>query len=129
MKDLPISNPTPKLKYTLWLISTARNIIVVVITTLLAFSWGTPPFKIVGKVEGGIPPFSIPEFLLPDLSGSRNETDNNEITTLSFVESWKYLSTGPLVIAIIAVLQNVAISKAFGAGQSIDGTQEMFALG
>jgi len=99
-------------------------VIIVVTTTIIANIWGTPPFKIVGKVQGGFPEVTPPPFQLPN---THNLTEFSE--TLSFAESWSVLKTGPIVIAIIAVLQNVAISKTFGAGQSVDATQEMYALG
>jgi len=93
----------------------------VLITTIISYFWIDPPFKQTGEVRGGFPPVGPPEFLLPA----------NSTTTeiLSFSETWSLIGAGPLIIALISVLQNVAISKAFGSGQSVDATQEMLALG
>jgi sodium-independent sulfate anion transporter 11 len=80
-----------------------------------------PPFHQTGPVQGGFPPIGPPNLFLP-----ANSTTEEE---LSFSETWSLLGAGPLIIALISVLQNVAISKAFGSGQTVDATQEMFALG
>ena len=120
------NKPSKVLKKAFWLISVSRNVIIVIVTTVIATIWSTPPFKIVGTVQGGFPEVAPPPFLLPN---KHNSTEYGNSDTLSFGESWSVLKTGPIVIALIAVLQNVAISKTFGAGQSVDATQEMFALG
>lgn len=74
-------------------------------------------------MHAGFPDIAVPSFALPtNVNGS---TEGN----LTFWETWSVIGAGPLTVAVIAILQNVAISKAFGSGQSIDATQEMFALG
>lgn len=92
-----------------------------------------------GKVQGGFPIFSLPPFFLPtresDPLSLMNHGNNSNGTyqefskNMTFLESWSFLKAGPLIIAFISVLKNVAISKAFGSGQRVDGTQEMVALG
>ena len=48
---------------------------------------------------------------------------------MTVVETLQFLGSGPLVVAFGAILQNIAISKAFGHGQTVDATQEMLATG
>ncbi|CAG7730948.1 unnamed protein product, partial [Allacma fusca] len=109
-----------------WYVTVARNALIVVTTTIIAFIWSNPPFKLTGKVQSGLPAVAPPKFSLP-AENYANGTDSTEM--LDFWETWQKYSTAPLVAAIIAILQNVAISKAFGSGQSVDATQEMLTLG
>ncbi|ODM99088.1 Sodium-independent sulfate anion transporter [Orchesella cincta] len=127
LKDL---NPKSKpLKTAFWLISLSRNVIIILVTSLIAYLWQEPPFKLTGKVRGGFPTISPPQFELPYRPTMINETLIDSEEHYSFWDTWSVLKTGPLVIALISILQNVAISKAFGAGQTVDATQEMLALG
>lgn len=79
---------------------------------------------------------SLPPFLLPSReseAGYGPDATNETILEgaderLSFLDSWSLISTGPLVIALISILQNVAISKAFGSGQKVDATQVRFLI-
>lgn len=75
-------------------------------------------------------PVTVPPFLLPTreseaVGGNLTILEDGASEQLSFLESWSLISTGPLVIALISILQNVAISKAFGSGQKVDATQVM----
>lgn len=97
---------------------------VVIFASILAASLTSPPFALTGEVKSGLPPISPPDFSLQDHFPPNNGTDQ-----LNFWETWGELGTAPLMIALISILQNVAIAKAFGSGQSIDATQEMIALG
>ena len=123
----PCQSPQPgnTVKKILWALAVSRNVIVVLSTTVLGYCWGNPPFKLTGTVRAGFPPIHPPQFLLPN---KRNDTIYDG-DTLTFWESIGELGTGPLVIAIIAILQNVAISKAYGSGQRVDGNQEILSLG
>lgn len=116
-----------------WLVSVSRNVIIVVITSFIAFLWDTPPFKLTGHVHGGFPDIDIPSFNLPinatATTFDADLSDTGLLAKMTFWKTWSFIGAGPLIVALIAVLQNVAISKAFGTGQTIDATQEMFALG
>ncbi|OXA50007.1 Sodium-independent sulfate anion transporter [Folsomia candida] len=134
LKD--VNHDNKFIKTTLWLISLSRNVIIIIITTVIAWAWKTPPFKLVGNVQGGFPSVSLPPFLLPSReseAGYGPDATNETILEgaderLSFLDSWSLISTGPLVIALISILQNVAISKAFGSGQKVDATQVRFLI-
>lgn len=95
----------------------------------MAFIWKDPPFKVVGTVHGGFPSVGPPEFLLSHRPVMDNGTLVPSDDKYSFGDTWSILQAGPVLIALLSTLQNVAISKAFGAGQAVDATQEMLALG
>lgn len=90
----------------MWLISLARNAIVVVVGTLIAYilySHGIKPFQITGDIADGLPPFSLPPFTI--VNGNR---------TYTFTETVGELGTGIASIPLIAILESIAIAKAFG---------------
>lgn len=90
----------------MWLISLARNAIVVMIGILIAyvlFSHEIKPFQITGNITKGLPPFSPPPFTI--VNGNR---------TYTFTEAVGELGSGILSIPLIAILESIAIAKAFG---------------
>jgi hypothetical protein len=56
-----------------------------------------------GKIESGLPSFSLPAFSV-----------QNNNTTVTFLDMCSELGVGIVVIPMIAILANVAIAKAFG---------------
>ncbi|XP_043280245.1 sodium-independent sulfate anion transporter [Venturia canescens] len=105
----------------IWLISTARNAIIVVACSTLAYKMeqsGGSPFVLTGTVRSGLPTFGLPPF---------STQMNNR--TLNFVEMCSELGPAILLVPIIGVLGNVAIAKAFANGESVDATQELLCLG
>ncbi|XP_063236030.1 sodium-independent sulfate anion transporter-like [Bacillus rossius redtenbacheri] len=105
----------------LWFLCIARNAIVVVACSALAYRFtqsGTSPFQLSGTIQPGLPPFGLPPFTVQF---------NNR--TYSFLDMCKQLGSGIFVTPIISVLANVGIAKAFSAGKSLDATQEMLTLG
>ncbi|XP_021913078.1 sodium-independent sulfate anion transporter isoform X3 [Zootermopsis nevadensis] len=107
---------------TLWLISTARNVFVVVICSFIAYNLHTEdeesPFILTGTVRSGLPPFALPPFS----TVLRNQT-------YSFADMCSELGSSIVLVPIIGVLGNVAIAKAFSSGDSVDATQELLTLG
>ncbi|XP_049853757.1 sodium-independent sulfate anion transporter-like [Schistocerca gregaria] len=106
----------------MWLLSTARNALVVLLCSALAYMLvsddGTAPFLLTGTVRSGLPNFGFPPF---------STTIGN--TTYSFGEMCGQLGSSIFLVPVIGVLGNVAIAKAFASGESVDATQEMLALG
>ncbi|XP_077294355.1 sodium-independent sulfate anion transporter-like isoform X2 [Arctopsyche grandis] len=104
-----------------WFISLARNAIVVILGCLLAWilkNNGYEPFHLTGDIGKGLPTFQPPPF---------STTVNG--TTFSFGEMVQELNSSILTIALISILEAVAIAKAFANGKMVDATQEMLALG
>ncbi|GJQ72248.1 hypothetical protein Trydic_g3339 [Trypoxylus dichotomus] len=104
-----------------WFISTARNIIVVVLGAVMAYLFeaqGTRPFILIGEVKPGLPSFGLPPF---------HATVGNE--TIGFLEMSSFLGSAVIVVPLLAILENVALAKIFSEGKTIDATQEMLALG
>lgn len=129
LKDVKLTNgnekPTKRQRLgmkIMWLVSTSRNAIVVIVCSIVAYKMETSgsgsPFVLTGQVRSGLPTFSLPPF---------STQVNNR--TLTFIEMCSELGSGIVLVPIIAVLGNVAIAKAFASGDSIDATQELFTLG
>ncbi|KYN18806.1 Sodium-independent sulfate anion transporter [Trachymyrmex cornetzi] len=106
----------------IWLISTARNAIVVVTCSVIAYKYDSSesgsPFILTGPVRSGLPPFSLPPF---------STQVNNQ--TLTFTQMCSELGTSIILVPIIAVLGNVAIAKAFMNEGKVDASQELLTLG
>lgn len=107
----------------IWLISTARNIIVVVFCAVLAYVFeihGVQPFVLTGKraqkfilfsvliylilgyVKPGLPSFELPPF--------STQVGNN---TYNFIDMASTLGTAVFVVPLFAILENIALAKAF----------------
>lgn len=109
---------------TFWVIATARNALLVLITSSIAFYFdqnGQRPFILTGTVKSGIPGFQLPPFST-QISGA-----NNTLVDLNFKDMVSELGVNIALVPVIAVLGNVAISKAFG-GSGINPTKELVAL-
>lgn len=91
---------------TIWLIGTSRNAILVILCGVLGYalySDGEPPFKLIGDIPPGLPSVHIPPF---------GYTKGN--VTVGFGEMISNLGSGIIVVPLIALLENIAICKAFG---------------
>lgn len=90
----------------IWLISTARNIIVVVFSAVLAYCFelhGSSPFLLTGFIKPGLPEFKPPPF---------EATIDN--TTYTFVDMTSSLGSAIIVVPLLAILENIALAKVFG---------------
>lgn len=91
---------------TLWLISTSRNALLVVFCGFIGFAvyneGETPPIKLIMDVPPGLPAVTLPPF---------GTTANN--VTYTFGEMVSNLGSGIIVIPLIALLETIAICKAF----------------
>ncbi|XP_037046228.1 sodium-independent sulfate anion transporter-like isoform X2 [Bradysia coprophila] len=102
-------------------VSLARNAIVVIFGTVLAYCLtqnGKSPFTLTGEVKAGLPDIKPPPF--STVVGNH---------TLGYGEILSHLGTGIISIPLIAIIEVIAVNKAFSRGQSVDGTQELIALG
>ncbi|XP_018407693.1 PREDICTED: sodium-independent sulfate anion transporter-like [Cyphomyrmex costatus] len=121
LKKLPGKKLGTPFEKFMWLIALARNAIVMMIGILIAyvlFSYEIKPFQITGNITEGLPPFSLPPFTI--VNGSR---------TYTFTEIVSELGSSVLTIPFVAVLESIAIAKAFAKGKTLDANQEMLALG
>ncbi|XP_065158461.1 sodium-independent sulfate anion transporter-like [Atheta coriaria] len=128
-KDFQIGPSDPKerkpihdfLAKSIWLISTARNIFVVIFCAVLAYFFecrGTHPFKLTGEVKPGLPELKPPPF---------ETTVGNK--TYNFVEMTTTMGSAMIVVPLLGILENIALAKVFSEGKAIDATQEMLAIG
>lgn len=90
----------------MWLVGTSRNAILVVICGVIGYmfkSSGESPFVLIGYIPPGLPEAKPPPFSV---------THNN--TTETFMDMVSNLGSGIIVVPLIALLENIAICKAFG---------------
>ncbi|XP_055632192.1 sodium-independent sulfate anion transporter-like isoform X2 [Toxorhynchites rutilus septentrionalis] len=102
-------------------VSLSRNAVVVIGGTILAYCLstdGTAPFLLTGNVTSRLPPVQPPPF---------STVVNNQ--TYEFLDMVSELGTSLFAIPLIAILEIIAIAKAFSKGKAVDATQEMIALG
>ncbi|XP_003708291.1 sodium-independent sulfate anion transporter [Megachile rotundata] len=106
----------------IWLIATARNALVVIVCSTIAYIFNSAdsgsPFILTGPVRSGLPPFGLPPF--------STQVKNQ---TFGFIEMCSELGTSIALVPVIGVLGNVAIAKAFANGGKVDATQELITLG
>jgi len=105
-----------------WFVCTARNAIVVIICALMAGYMEKDTFVLTGEINGRIPKAQFPAFSIP-----ANVSNSNE--EVPFTGMVKQLGSGIIIIPLIAILESVAIAKAFSGGKPVDASQEMVALG
>lgn len=91
-----------------WLIGTSRNAILVILCGVLGFYFfslgdGEAPFKLIGDIPPGLPSVIPPPF---------GFTRDN--VTVSFFDMVAEMGSGIIVVPLIALLENIAICKAFG---------------
>ncbi|CAG5011693.1 unnamed protein product [Parnassius apollo] len=105
-----------------WFTSLARNAVVVIIGIVLAYvlkvTTDSEPLVLVGDIGKGLPKFQPPPF---------NTTVGNK--TYNFGDMVQVLGPQSIVLPLVAILESVAIAKAFAGGVHVDATQEMIALG
>lgn len=117
---------------TFWLVGTARNAIIVIAGGAFSayfyeFVGNHDMFKIIGDVPQGLPAVQLPPFSIPEI---RNETTGEILQQgESFTEMVSSLGSGLIVVPLIALLENIAICKAFANGKAVDATQELIAIG
>ncbi|CAB3253021.1 unnamed protein product [Arctia plantaginis] len=99
----------------------ARNALVVFAAAILAFAlqlYDITPFALTGTIHGGLPHFGVPPF---------HTVVNNQ--TLNFDEMLSVFGVEGFVMPLVAILESIAIAKAFAGSAAVDGTQEMLAIG
>ena len=90
----------------MWLICLSRNAIVVILGMILAYSLsihGVKPFELTGNITGGLPNFTLPPF-----------STNYNNTNYDFSDLMKIFGTSIVSVPLVAVLESIAIAKAFG---------------
>lgn len=144
LKNVKVKNRI--LSGSIWVVSTGRNALVVLVSSVLAYSQCTQledcPFILTGRVKSGLPNLAIPKFEttilgpndtkvtqdFPQMVSTRSEFFETESKPKA-IRSFQLSELGPsmIILPIIAVLGNVAISKAFG-GAGLSPTRELLAL-
>ncbi|KAG4075951.1 hypothetical protein HA402_003777 [Bradysia odoriphaga] len=108
------------LNKTFWLIGTSRNAILVVVCGIVGYSFKNAkmtPFKLIGEIPPGLPSVQLPPFSM--------QPDSDE----TFSDMISSMGSGLIVVPLIALMESIAICKAFSNGKSVDATQELIAIG
>nr|XP_003706252.1 PREDICTED: sodium-independent sulfate anion transporter-like isoform X1 [Megachile rotundata]XP_012147521.1 PREDICTED: sodium-independent sulfate anion transporter-like isoform X1 [Megachile rotundata] len=119
--DTKAHNKKKIVKKILWFLSICRNALVILITAIISFyleKSGPAPFILSGKIESGLPKFSLPPF--------SSQIGNQ---TYTFMDMCYHYGTGIIILPLVSVLANVAIAKSFATGSNVNATQEMLTLG
>ncbi|XP_043784678.1 sodium-independent sulfate anion transporter-like isoform X1 [Apis laboriosa] len=121
LKKLPGKKTGTVTEKFMWVTSLARNAVVVIFGIILnysLFSYGIKIFKSTGNITEGLPSFAPPSFSL--VKGNH---------TYHFEELIGELGSTVISVPLIAILESIAIAKAFAKGKTVDANQEMLALG
>ncbi|XP_037025075.1 sodium-independent sulfate anion transporter-like isoform X1 [Bradysia coprophila] len=123
LKDVNVKSTTrtgKMFKKCLWYLSQAGSMLVIIITSIVAFQWvaETNPFKLLGSVPQGIPNITVPPFQF-----------EHQNKTIGFLDICKDLGSGLFIVPLVAVSANIAIAKTFSSAATLDATQEMLTLG
>ncbi|XP_054155831.1 sodium-independent sulfate anion transporter-like [Oppia nitens] len=127
----------------LWVMTvTARNAIVVIVGGFIAALYyqsdidvdGGQQHRITmtGQIRTGLPPFQLPPFSIQQQQQPMVNNNNTTTTTISadieFGQIFSDLGTGVFVVALLGLMESVAVAKAFNTNK-LDATQEMIAIG
>jgi len=125
----------------IWFVCTSRNAIIVIFCLVLAMIIDPDidlcnkadrdngnyscTFMLTGDIDGGIPNFQLPFFSIPANATGSGEPEED----IGFGKMVQELGAAIIIIPIIAILESIAIAKAFSGGKTVDASQEMVALG
>ncbi|XP_067617112.1 sodium-independent sulfate anion transporter isoform X2 [Eurosta solidaginis] len=115
----------------LWFIGVSRNATIVMIcaaASMYLHQQGIHYFRLTGYIPGGLPEFSPPPFHI-DAVPANETTGQKAVEAESFMDMVGNMGYGLLIIPLVALLENIAVCKAFAKGQPIDASQELIAMG
>lgn len=109
------SNFQKLINKTLWLIGTARNAILVILTGMISYVMHQSAYgelQVIGEIPAGMPKIGVPPFSIADV---RNETTGEILEKgQTFSEIVSEMGSMLIVIPLIALLENVSVCKSFG---------------
>lgn len=127
---------------TLWLVGSVRNSIAVVACTAASYAYigrhqsssvgYQPPYRIIGPVPAGLPPFDAPRFSLvrlPPAAGGNGTATAAAAEVVGFLDMVSAMRSNVVVLPLIGLLENMSICKSFARGRTVDATQELLAIG
>lgn len=105
----------------------SRNAIIVVVTTLIAYIATSIHFTLTQEIKAGLPTFTVPNF---------SSIDPATNATVPFSTNMARITPGFVSVALLSLLESVAVAKTFtstqvhaGTANKLDATQEMLSLG
>ncbi|XP_037956543.1 sodium-independent sulfate anion transporter-like isoform X1 [Teleopsis dalmanni] len=115
----------------LWFLGVTRNASLVILCTVIVSKLekeNNHYFRLTGHVPLGLPEFGLPPFSINSVPANVTFEDE-EVKGETFMEMINSLGYGLIIVPLIALLENIAVCKAFAKGKPIDATQELFAIG
>ncbi|XP_036325364.1 sodium-independent sulfate anion transporter-like [Rhagoletis pomonella] len=115
----------------LWFLGVSRNATLVVVCAVLSMHLkhqGKDYFRLTGFIPAGLPEFRLPPFSI-DAVPANSTSGQLAVEPESFLDMVSNLGYGLLIVPLVALLENIAVCKAFAKGQPIDATQELVAMG
>ncbi|EDV91409.1 sodium-independent sulfate anion transporter [Drosophila grimshawi] len=112
-------------------VGVTRNATVVIGATMVAMYLEANhmnPFRLTGYIPPGLPTLSLPNFTIEAQPGNAT-AGIPAVPGESFFDMVHSLGYGLIIVPIIALLENVAVCKAFAKNRQIDVSQELFATG
>ncbi|XP_014086185.2 sodium-independent sulfate anion transporter [Bactrocera oleae] len=115
----------------LWFLGVSRNAILVIVCAAVSMYLereGQHYFRITGFIPAGLPEFGLPPF---SIEGTPANSTSGElaIEAMGFTDMVSELGFGLIIVPLVALLENIAVCKAFAKGQPIDTTQELLTIG
>ena len=100
---------------TVWFLCTARNAIVVILCLGLAMVVDKDTFTLTSEIDSGLPAFQPPPFsVTANTTESDYSSSHSDTGITHFGEMLSNLGAAVIIIPMIAILESVAIAKAFG---------------
>ena len=95
------------------LIVNSRNAIVVILCLILAMLVDKDTFTLTSEIDSGLPAFQPPPFSVT-VNMTQSNSSSSDTVTQGFGEMLSNLGAAVIIIPMIAILESVAIAKAFG---------------
>lgn len=105
-----LGNKNETIDNCLWMLSTSRNALIIILAASYAYYLEDPPFDIVGKIPPGIPPFQPPPFTI---------WNPNTNSTHTFTDILHEEASALVVLPLLAVMGHITIAKAFAGMQNM----------
>ncbi|XP_053970200.1 sodium-independent sulfate anion transporter [Anastrepha ludens] len=115
----------------LWFVGVSRNATLVIVCAALSMylqQQGKDYFRLTGFIPPGLPEFGPPPFSIEE-TPANSTIGEPAVEAESFMEMVSNIGYGLMIVPLVALLENIAVCKAFAKGKPIDAAQELIAMG
>ncbi|KAK2712122.1 hypothetical protein QYM36_010974 [Artemia franciscana] len=123
----------PRIHKVTWYLCVGRNALAIAAGCIISFylsSGVSSSLTLTGYIEPGVPVVELPSFSfnvskdIPTLNGTITDT-----TLIGFLDSLQFFGLGIILLAVVSILEHIAIAKSTSSGKSVDSSQELCSLG